>query len=290
MVVLSQRAHGRVVLALERLVARTKNAVLPLAHKQNHVQPDAPDEVPVTSRAMKRADSNECLTGETLRSERAVVKSGACLDLPTNGTRSTARENRLLTPAQNKGPAPVSPKPPLPSTTANWRRSVIGVPNEHEPLSTLADAVHNNIPGSQNRLRKKELVIEDEGDLIEHDLLDLVEQEQLKERQQQQQQHHHHRASPPPVPMKKRVTSMMQESALDIPVEPMTKLVHPGRDRPRRANVKRPVRRATNGGTCDSSSDGGLDNDDASIEDPVTPITNDVPVPADTEPSDSSAK
>jgi len=40
-----------------------------------------------------------------------------------------------------------------------------------------------------------------------------------------------------------------------------------GKDRPRPANRKAPVRRGTNGATHDSSSDGGLDNDDNSTGD-----------------------
>ena len=46
-----------------------------------------------------------------------------------------------------------------------------------------------------------------------------------------------------------------------------------GKDRPRRANI-RPPRRTTNGASQDSSSDGGLDNDDNSIGDnPSTSAT-----------------
>ncbi len=50
-------------------------------------------------------------------------------------------------------------------------------------------------------------------------------------------------------------------------------LTFTGRDRPRRANVKPPVRRPTNGASQDSSSDGGLDNDDASIGDISSTLT-----------------
>jgi hypothetical protein len=47
-----------------------------------------------------------------------------------------------------------------------------------------------------------------------------------------------------------------------------------GKDRPRPAGRKAPVRRGTNGASHDSSSDGGLDNDDNSIGDiPSTSTT-----------------
>lgn len=40
-----------------------------------------------------------------------------------------------------------------------------------------------------------------------------------------------------------------------------------GKDRPRPTNRKAPVKRGTNGNSNDSSSDGGLDNDDNSLGD-----------------------
>ena len=47
-----------------------------------------------------------------------------------------------------------------------------------------------------------------------------------------------------------------------------------GKDRPRRGNVKLPARRTADGALHDSSSDGGLDNDDNSIGDvPTISIT-----------------
>jgi hypothetical protein len=51
-----------------------------------------------------------------------------------------------------------------------------------------------------------------------------------------------------------------------------------GKDRPRRANVTRPVRRGTNGASRDSSSDGGLDNDDNSIGDIPSTSVNDISI------------
>ena len=62
-------------------------------------------------------------------------------------------------------------------------------------------------------MKNKEVPIEDEGDLIEHELLDLVEQEQ--------------RTIPPVIPTKKRMAPTVQEHNLDVDVEPTTKLIHP---------------------------------------------------------------
>ncbi len=52
-----------------------------------------------------------------------------------------------------------------------------------------------------------------------------------------------------------------------------------GKDRPRRTNVRRPIKRSTNGATNDSSSDGGLltdENDDNSQGDILPKSTNEI--------------
>ncbi|CAF4355378.1 unnamed protein product, partial [Rotaria magnacalcarata] len=67
----------------------------------------------------------------------------------------------------------------------------------------------------------RELSFENEGDLIEHDLLDLVEQEKQKEEQ---------RNTPPALPIKTRtgsLTATKDNNNLDFDIEPTTKLTHP---------------------------------------------------------------
>lgn len=116
-------------------------------------------------------------------------------------------------------------------------------------------------------MNKKNAHIDDEGDQIEHEILDIVEQEELKEQ---------HRNTPPAVPEKKRSTPIVQDNNLDVELDPMNKLIHPGKFRVRPTRRQPPARRGTNGGSHDSSSDGGLDNDDD--------IPNDGPPNATTEP------
>lgn len=134
--------------------------------------------------------------------------------------KAILKDDRLLAAAQSKGPtppAPTSPKPP-PPPGIGWRRSVLVNTTESETAPT-ADAIYNNVP-VLNRLPKKDPSIEDEGDLIEHDLLDLVEQEQQKDLQ---------RNTPPAIPAKKRLAPIAQDNSLDIDVESSVKLIHPGR-------------------------------------------------------------
>ena len=128
------------------------------------------------------------------------------------------KDDRLLATTQNKGPplpAPTSPKPPPPGI--GWRRSVLVNTNESETAPT-ADAIYNNVPAT-TRLTKNDTATEDEGDLIKHDLLDLVEQEQQKDLQKN---------TPPAIPAKKRLAPVAQDNSLDIDVESSIKLVHPG--------------------------------------------------------------
>jgi len=68
-------------------------------------------------------------------------------------------------------------------------------------------------------MKKQEIPMEDEGDLIEHEILNLVEQEQLKEQQ---------RNTPPALPVKKRTAPTGQDNNFDVEIEPTTKLAHPG--------------------------------------------------------------
>ncbi|CAF0852401.1 unnamed protein product [Adineta ricciae] len=235
---------------IDRIVNRGANAVYRITHKHGNGQPETADDSTV-NRSLKKSDSNECLTDPSPKPVKAMLK-----------------DDRLSGAAQNKGPtlpAPTSPKPPPPGI--GWRRSVLVNTNESETAPT-ADAIYNNVPVA-TRLTKNDTPTEDEGDLIEHDLLDLVEQEQQKDLQKN---------TPPAIPAKKRLAPVAQDNSLDIDVESSIKLVHPGKDRPRRANIKPPVKRGTNGAAQDSSSDGGLDNDDNSIGDtpPLPALTSSI--------------
>ena len=202
--------------------------------------------------------------------------------------RATARaacekDARLLTSGQAKVSAPSSPKPP----TAGWRKSLLVAPSDQEPVPTVADAIYSNVQVT-SRTKKKELSLEDEGDLIEHDLLDLVEQEQQKEQQQ--------RNTPPALPVKKRTITKLAacaglDTSLDINLETTTKLAHPGKDRPRRSNIRRPIKRTGAGAINDSSSDGGLlsdENDDSSIGDMPSKSISELPVESHSTPALSS--
>ena len=143
----------------------------------------------------------------------------------------------VLKPGVNKlSPSPRPPAPP----PVGWRRSALNPTIDHE--------------SDVNSTAKKDVFEEDEGDLIAHEILDIVEQEQLKDQQKNHEEHN-----------------------LDINIDQTNKLNHLGKSRPRPANRQPRARRATNGGTTrDSSSDGGLDNDEASLpENP--PTTNDLP-------------
>ena len=109
------------------------------------------------------------------------------------------------------------------------------------------------INSDSNRMNKKEAPIDDEGDQIENEILDIVEQEELKEQ---------HRNTPPTLPEKKRSAASTPDNNLNLEVDTTNKLVHPGKFRARPTRRQPRARRGTNGGAQDSSSDGGLDNDD----------------------------
>jgi hypothetical protein len=83
----------------------------------------------------------------------------------------------------------------------------------------VTDTIYSNVP-VQMRVKKKEVSIDDEGDLIEHDLLDLVEQEQQKEEL---------RNTPPALPVKQRTAvPTASDHSLDLSIESTSKLVHSG--------------------------------------------------------------
>jgi len=177
---------------------------------------------------------------------------------------------------QNKGLTPPSPK----SLTTDLNKSFVINTNEQDSPSDVNDPIYGNIQSLQ-RIKKQENIIENEGDLIEHDLLSLVEEEQQRD-------------IPPALPTKRRaatintLTTTQDTNNLDVNIEPTVKLVHPGKDRPRRSNVRRPIKRSANGATNDSSSDDGLLTDDNSQGDILPKSTNEIEINPQTSESSPS--
>ncbi|CAF2605251.1 unnamed protein product [Rotaria sp. Silwood2] len=243
---------------LDRNLGRKDNSAHRLTHRYNQTQIEINDEILNNNRTLKKADSNECIIDSSPKS------------IQSTNRLINDKDNRLLTTTiQNKGSIPISPKP----GTSAWRKSLLVNTNEQESSLILTDPIYGNVQISQ-QTAKKELSLEDEGDLIEHDLLDLVEQEKQKEQQ---------RNTPPALPIKKRtaISATIKDNNLDVDIEPTMKLAHPGKDRPRRANVRLPIKRSTNMSTNDSSSDGGLltdDNDDNSTEDILPKSTSEIQI------------
>ncbi|CAF1992841.1 unnamed protein product [Rotaria magnacalcarata] len=217
---------------LDRLVNRGAQVVHRLAHKHTYPQTDVADDT-MNGRTLKQVESTEYVTNPSPKA-----------------SKSASKDNRLLVNTQSKNPTPPLATSPKPSSNANHRRTVLVTANEQE-----YNPVYDNFPVI-NRTKKQDNSFENEGDRIENDLLDLVKQEQERE---------HKRNMPPTVPNKKRMTLLGQEDNLEV--EPTAKLVHLAKDRPRRGNVRPPVRKTTDGVSPDSSSDGGLDNDDNSLGD-----------------------
>ncbi|CAF3056472.1 unnamed protein product [Rotaria socialis] len=234
---------------LDRNMGRNSNTSNRLTPKHNPTSVETNDET-LNHRTLKKTDSNECIIDSSPQQIHSTART------------SNDKEHRLSTTIQTKGPVPISPKP----TTSAWRTSLLVISNEQESNSNISDPIYGNVQTSPNTINR-ELSFENEGDLIEHDLLDLVEQEKQKEEQ---------RNAPPALPIKTRtgsLTTTKDNNNLDFDIEPTTKLTHPGKERPRRANVKRPIKRPANVTANDSSSDGGLltdENEDNSIEDIVS--------------------
>ncbi|CAF0821938.1 unnamed protein product [Adineta ricciae] len=256
---------------LERVVNRGNHVVQRLAHRHNQPQIEATDDTS-SNRQIKPTESNECLRDPSPKSNRAVAR------VPNEP------EHRIPAAIQNnKGPVPTSPKPATPA----WRKSMLVNTADPETMSTVSETIYGNVHISQ-RLKTNESSIEDEGDLIEHDLLDIVKEEEQKEQMKD---------TPPALPVKKRTATTAsngQENNLDVDIESTPKLVHPGKDRPRRANVRRPIKRSLNGANNDNSSDGGLltdDNDDTSVTDLPIQSPNEVTitVPDSTQTNESTS-
>jgi len=199
-----------------------------------------------TNRQMKKSDSNECLTDPSPKAARSI-------------TRLTQElESRVLAANSKSNVIPSSPKPSV--NLARQSQLINQTEIESNPISS--DTIYSNVSVAL-RAKKKDLSIDDEADLIEHDLLDLVEQEQQKDEQ---------KTIPPALPAKIRAPTS-DSTGLDFHIEPTTKLKHPGKDRPRRANVRRPKKRFSDRSHRDSSSEGGLltdENDETTPDD--TPI------------------
>ena len=96
--------------------------------------------------------------------------------------------------------------------------------NEEGFLFNTNDPIYGNVQARQRMTRQDSSLDDDddEGDLIEHDLLSLVQEEEQKE-------------IPPALPVKRRaftsaavLTPHENNNHLDINLEPTSKLVHPG--------------------------------------------------------------
>ena len=84
--------------------------------------------------------------------------------------------------------------------------------NEQESPSINTNPVYDNFP-ILNQTNKQKISAEDEGDLIEHELLHLVEQEQEKDQRSSS------------LPIKQGTIS---DTSLDVEIESTGKLVHLG--------------------------------------------------------------
>lgn len=158
--------------------------------------------------------------------------------------------------------------------------------NEEQLPSTPHDPIYGNVQTRQLIL-KQDSSIDDEGDLIEHDLLNLVHEEEEKD-------------LPPALPIKRRAltsaailttTPDSSSNHLDVHIDPNAKLVHPGKDRPRRANIRRPIKRSGNGASNDNSFEGGLftdENDDVTQSDLFPKASNESSSLAESSPTESS--
>lgn len=169
------------------------------------------------------------------------------------------------------------------------------------------DPIYGNVQARQ-RLTKQDSSIDDdnEGDLIEDELLKVVEEEEQKE-------------IPPALPRKERravtsaaiLTPHENPTHLDVHLESTPKLVHLGRrseimtlffsfnpiisyvgkDRPRRANVRPPLKKSGDSGFNDSLSDNTRltdDNDHVSHGDVFAQIPSNPSPPADSQRTESS--
>ena len=122
-------------------------------------------------------------------------------------------ESRVLAANSKSNVIPSSPKPSV--NLARQSQLINQTEIESNPISS--DTIYSNVSVAL-RAKKKDLSVDDEADLIEHDLLDLVEQEQQKDEQ---------KTIPPALPAKIRAPTS-DSTGLDFHIEPTTKLKHPG--------------------------------------------------------------
>lgn len=131
------------------------------------------------------------------------------------------KDSSLLSTTQTKGSKPASPKP----LTPELRKSLINNANERDSLSIITDPIYSNVQLSPAGNKQDDISNDNEGDLIEHDILSLVAEEQKRD-------------SPPSLPVKKRTVIPIptipdnnhNTSNLDIHIEPTPKLVHAGKN------------------------------------------------------------
>ncbi|CAF0761161.1 unnamed protein product, partial [Didymodactylos carnosus] len=207
---------------------------------------------------LKKADSVESL--DTTKSKRTVTHpqydTNSAGDLGSGDQRSYSNTN-------------VSSSPKL-----NVLKKSIVVNNDEQiegtPLTT--DPIYGNVINYRTKQSAQSPSgILDEGGIIEHDLLDLVAKEQEKEAILKSPATRKKRCEPPPalpkkdgILLKRAPVSIPTTSVtnLDVEIESAQKLEHT--NRPRRQNVRRPIKRSVNGaiGSNESSSDGLITDDD----------------------------
>lgn len=136
------------------------------------------------------------------------------LDASPKSSSAGSKDNRLLSPNLRKGSTP----PPQKSPSTDPRRNHQANSNEPESSPMSTKPVYNNYP-VLNQKNKQDISTKDEGDIIENDLLDIVNTELQKDRLRNTSNNQNSEDS---------LQSLGQDDSLDIPTEPVTRLVHLG--------------------------------------------------------------
>lgn len=127
-----------------------------LAHKHTPTLNEPTTEDSGATRGLKKADSTECLAERSPKPPRALAK-----------------ETRLLSSNPSKTTASTSPKPPVDS----WRRSTLEVDVPLKPL----ESVYTNAPSvGGSKTNEISSPVEDDGESIVKDLLNIVQQEEKR--------------------------------------------------------------------------------------------------------------
>ncbi|CAF0878863.1 unnamed protein product, partial [Didymodactylos carnosus] len=244
-------------IAIDNLLAR--NAMFQrMGDASNIVNQDNPS----PSQRIKKADSIESL--DVTKAKRAVTHVQPDVTNTTD-LGSDQRSN------SNSNVSSSSPK------MNAWRKAIAGNNGEKTEQSLPAtDPIYGNVINYGTKQNQQSgSTIDDDGGIIEHDLLALVAKEQekdvtLKSPEKRKKQYE----SPPALPKKEGIsakrapvpTPITSTTNLDVEIESTQKLAHTTKDRPRRQNVRRPAKRSTNGTTKgnESSSDGLITDDDES--------------------------